>query len=244
MTSKDTCRQKSQDKFLVTDRSINSIHKNISYSNLKRANSQRVLKDSSNLSSAIKNVKNKSPSKPIVQEDGEEVDNFISVKKWIDYSSKYGIGYALSNGSCGVYFNDSSKMVAFSNDYFFYIQKIDKEEVIKKYAFGDYPIDLKKKVSLFGHFKGYLNSQPENSLGKSPPVNEKELIYIRKWYRAKHAVIFRMSNKSVQVLFIDQSEILISSSKKKLIYTNKSKERSEHWLNEVMQSENRQLIKR
>ena len=63
MTSKDTARQKSQDKFLVTDRSITSIHKNIGYSNLKRANSQRILKDSSNLNSTSKNVISKSPSK-------------------------------------------------------------------------------------------------------------------------------------------------------------------------------------
>ena len=74
MTSKDTARQKSQDKFLVTDRSITSLHKNISYSNLKRANSQRVLKDSSNISSGTKHVENKSPSKQIgCHEDGEEV---------------------------------------------------------------------------------------------------------------------------------------------------------------------------
>lgn len=41
---------------------------------------------------------------------------FIYVKKWIDYSSKYGIGYLLSNDASGVYFNDSSKMLAFNID--------------------------------------------------------------------------------------------------------------------------------
>mgnify|MGYP000945631573 CR=1 FL=1 len=59
-------------------------------------------------------------------------------------------------------------------------------------------------------------------------INEKDLVYIRRWYRAKHAVIFRLNNKSVQVIFIDQSEILINSSKKKVVYTNKHKERSEY----------------
>lgn len=46
MISKDTLRQKSQDKFLVTERSGVSILKNFNYSNtnLRRANSQRVLK--------------------------------------------------------------------------------------------------------------------------------------------------------------------------------------------------------
>ena len=35
----------------------------------------------------------------------------VWVKKWVDYSTKYGLGYTLSNGSCGVYFNDNSKMI-------------------------------------------------------------------------------------------------------------------------------------
>lgn len=83
----------------------------------------------------------------------------MAVKKWIDYSSKYGIGYALNNGSCGVYFNDSSKMLAFNVQYFYYIEKIEREDNCKRYAFDDYPADLKKKVSLFGHFKGYLSTQ-------------------------------------------------------------------------------------
>jgi len=32
-------------------------------------------------------------------------------KKWVDYSSKYGLGYLLSNGTTGVFFNDSSKII-------------------------------------------------------------------------------------------------------------------------------------
>jgi hypothetical protein len=55
------------------------------------------------------------------QQQHQSEYTFISVKKWIDYSSKYGIGYALTNGSCGVYFNDSSKMLSFSDDFFYYI---------------------------------------------------------------------------------------------------------------------------
>ncbi len=37
------------------------------------------------------------------------------VKKWVDYSSKYGLGYLLSNKSTGIYFNDCSKIVMGSN---------------------------------------------------------------------------------------------------------------------------------
>jgi polo-like kinase 1 len=35
----------------------------------------------------------------------------VWVKKWVDYSSKYGLGYLLSNGSTGVFFNDSTKII-------------------------------------------------------------------------------------------------------------------------------------
>lgn len=35
----------------------------------------------------------------------------VWVKKWVDYSSKYGLGYILSNGCTGVFFNDSTKII-------------------------------------------------------------------------------------------------------------------------------------
>ena len=34
----------------------------------------------------------------------------VSVVKWLDYSSKYGLGYLLSNGASGVYFNDATSL--------------------------------------------------------------------------------------------------------------------------------------
>ena len=38
-------------------------------------------------------------------------DAEVWVKKWVDYSSKYGLGYLLSDSTTGIYFNDSTKMV-------------------------------------------------------------------------------------------------------------------------------------
>lgn len=35
----------------------------------------------------------------------------IWVKKWVDYSSKYGLGYLLNTGSAGAFFNDSTKII-------------------------------------------------------------------------------------------------------------------------------------
>lgn len=37
----------------------------------------------------------------------------------MDFSSKYGIGYKLTNGSYGVFFNDSTKIVLDKNIFHF-----------------------------------------------------------------------------------------------------------------------------
>ena len=54
-------------------------------------------------------LKNYQNSNTKVQQKSVE---YVSVKKWIDYSSKYGIGYILSNNSYGVFFNDSTKILS------------------------------------------------------------------------------------------------------------------------------------
>jgi hypothetical protein len=35
----------------------------------------------------------------------------VFVCKWMDYTNKYGIGYELTDGSIGVFFNDATSMV-------------------------------------------------------------------------------------------------------------------------------------
>lgn len=46
-------------------------------------------------------------------------ENEVWVKKWVDYSSKYGLGYFLSNEATGVFFNDSTKIVLDPNGFHF-----------------------------------------------------------------------------------------------------------------------------
>ena len=38
----------------------------------------------------------------------------ILLKKWVDYTKKYGLGYILTDQSTGVYFNDKTSMVDFT----------------------------------------------------------------------------------------------------------------------------------
>jgi polo-like kinase 1 len=86
------------------------------------------------------------------------------VTKWVDYSTKYGLGYLLSDQSAGVFFNDSTKIVVEhkGNCFYYYerkaISQTEKQDVLQKYFFADFPKELQKKVTLLEHFKSYLQS--------------------------------------------------------------------------------------
>lgn len=72
----------------------------------------------------------------------------VWVSKWIDYSSKYGLGYLLSDNAAGVFFNDSTKIVVAQGDNMFYyyerraVSSTEKQDVMSRYGFNDYPKEL------------------------------------------------------------------------------------------------------
>ena len=39
----------------------------------------------------------------------------VFIVKWIDYTSRYGMGYELSDGSIGIHFNDSTTVIMASD---------------------------------------------------------------------------------------------------------------------------------
>jgi polo-like kinase 1 len=136
----------------------------------------------------------------------------------VDITSKYGIGYKLSNNSYGVLFNDSSKVVLDPNHFHFdYIEKSDNgmEDVFHQYNFFDYPQRLNKKVILLQHFKSYLDGNSkfkplkfDFDISNAPrrtslPVENLNMTFLKKWKKAKKAILFRLSNRIIQVMFQD-----------------------------------------
>ena len=47
----------------------------------------------------------------LVGEDVDLLDPNVFIVSWVDYCNKYGMGYALTDGSVGVHFNDSTSIV-------------------------------------------------------------------------------------------------------------------------------------
>ena len=75
----------------------------------------------------------------------------VWVKKWVDYSTKYGLGYYLSNEATGVFYNDSTKIVLDPNGHHIdYMERrsSDRQDVGKEYTLTEYPKELQKKVTL------------------------------------------------------------------------------------------------
>ena len=175
----------------------------------------------------------------------------VSVKKWIDYSSKYGLGYILSDGHVGVYFNDSTKIIYRPNGAnFIYIERnaAEKTEIITPHIFSEeFPKDLNKKVILLQHFKAYLleeNKSTPIERKESENIDEKHYVYVKKWMKTKHAILFRLSNKIVQVSFLDQTEIILSSETKIVTYMDKKGQLSTYPLNTALDSNNYEMTKR
>jgi polo-like kinase 1 len=195
------------------------------------------------------------------------------VTKWVDYSNKYGLGYLLADGSAGVYFNDSSKAVMAANNVDFeYVERKSSRNLGGErtaYTTLDYPPELHKKVTLLRHFRDYL-VEDSNAGGRLSGSKEKvrttdsvvrsderalaavrcgsvpaaDLPYVKRWLRTKHAILFRMSNRTVQVVFYDFTELLLSSEARLVSYTNKYGVRATYSLATVFQQPRPDLAKR
>ena len=48
------------------------------------------------------------------------------------------------------------------------------------------------------------------------------MVYIKKWMKTKNAVIFRLSNKVVQVDFKDKTKMILSTNTKQVNYIDSS----------------------
>ena len=121
-------------------------------------------------------------------------------------------------------------------------------------------------MTLLNHFKNYLEGE-SNSSNDSQSTSAKEkdedkdkekekdsdaddeekkkpFTYVKKWMRTRHAIIFRLSNKIVQVCFQDKTEIILSSESRVVTYCNKKGERMTYPLSTALEMSNYEMTKR
>lgn len=183
----------------------------------------------------------------------------VWVTHYVDYSNKYGLGYLMCDGSIGMYFNDGTKIILESNgEWFEYIERVHTSHYPKlppvtiREQISKYPEQLRKKVTLLNHFKGYLleqrqqhgrNCVEEDAAWNKGSPNE-NIIYVKKWIKTRHAVLFRLSNRSVQISFFDKTELVLSNEARVVSYMDKNGTRTTGLLSEMMQGDKPNIAKR
>lgn len=163
--------------------------------------------------------------------------------------------------SSGVYFNDSTKTVLEPRgETFQYIErrKLDgdsdsprcKEALVSTHTLSNAPENLQKKVTLLKHFHNYLVEQQKKIEGDGffhPEANDgasSGFVFIKKWVRTKHAILFRLSNQTVQIVFYDQTEILLTPDERYITYVDKVRNRQTFHFNDELVGSNPDFAKR
>lgn len=70
------------------------------------------------------------------------------------------------------------------------------------------------------------------------------LVFVKKWVRTRHAILFRLSNHTVQVMFLDNTEIILSSEAKMITFADKQGARRTMTLAEVTEAPRSDVTKR
>jgi len=147
------------------------------------------------------------------------------VTRWVDISKSYGICYQLSNNSIGFLFRDNTKLIVGSNGEI--LQYIDSKGNEAYYTFSDYPLGLKKKVSLLKSTREFIleslvasgkvmiNSKGDSELERWPSI--------QKWCVNHESgdlfAAFCTSDGSLQVNFKQPHvKVIVSSTLKTLTF--------------------------
>ena len=162
--------------------------------------------------------------------------------------------------SSGVYFNDSKKaIVEAEGDKFQFIERKKSsdeassrtEPTIGSHSFSNYPDSLEKYVTLLRHFRKYLIEQNQRAEeGRSPlragtgASSGGDMVFLKKWVRTKHAIFFRLSDQTVQIVFYDHTEVLLTPDERFITYVDKNMTRSTYYMTDELVGCNAEIAKR
>lgn len=86
------------------------------------------------------------------------------------------------------------------------------------------------------HFRSYLENEIERDYNEYQEDTKTPMVYVKKWMKTKHAIMFRLSNKVVQVDFTDKTIIILNSETKSVTYINKKGEKQNYPLSTALDS--------
>ncbi|KAF9466886.1 kinase-like domain-containing protein [Collybia nuda] len=163
----------------------------------------------------------------------------VFIVSWVDYCNKYGMGYALTDGSVGVHFNDSTSLVLSADkQHFDYITSRRQGTVYvrKSHTVDEYPEELKSKVYLLKHFERYIMDRlyGEYDYTYEDVNRSKGMEWVQKYLRMKHVIVFKLSHDVLQFNFYDHSKVILSSHGLMITHIDKNYKMTQWTLSDVM----------
>eukprot|EP00112_Aurelia_sp_Birch-Aquarium-sp1_P017959 Seg422.4 transcript_id=Seg422.4/GoldUCD/mRNA.D3Y31 product="Serine/threonine-protein kinase PLK1" protein_id=Seg422.4/GoldUCD/D3Y31 len=133
------------------------------------------------------------------------------ISKWVDYSDKYGLGYQLNNGSVGVLFNDTTRLLM--NEDGETLHYIDRDGCEHFHTIKSHPSSLEKKKTLLAYFTDYMNENLLKAGANVTPPKGCELSrlpFLRTWIRTRCAIVLHLSCGIIQINFFqDHTKIIV-----------------------------------
>jgi polo-like kinase 1 len=195
------------------------------------------------------------------------------ISKYFDYSSKFGLVYFINNTHIGICFNDYSNILrhmnkdqneqdlANTNNYdYIYLEKnaqssqnFDEIELENYLASKNTSKDIIKKFEIFKHIvnkhlKDFEEVKKQKFINNSGNyMNDgviNKLFFVKKFLVSKNAILFRLSNKLIQIFFTDNSEITFSTETTDFIFKNKKGEEEQESIQNALSGEDNDLIKK
>ncbi|KAF8630974.1 hypothetical protein AX15_002697 [Amanita polypyramis BW_CC] len=173
----------------------------------------------------------------------------VFIVSWVDYCNKYGMGYALTDGTVGVYFNDSTTTVLSPGKvHFDYIstRKVQTAPsgisapvyIRKSYTITQHPDDLKNKAYLLRQFEKYIMDRLYGDYDWTFQDTERSrgMEWVVKYLRMQNIIVFRLSNDVLQFNFNDHSKVILSSRGLLVTHIDKNYHLTRWPLSEVLAS--------
>ena len=166
----------------------------------------------------------------------------IRISKYFNYSSKFGFVYFINNTHIGICFNDFSNILKSvpqnqneKSEYLYYEKDgqpytpLDDTELDNYLKNESTSRDIIKKFEIFKrivekHQKDF--DEIKDLKNVFIPVNfnniegNNKVFFIKKFLISKNCVLFRLSNKLIQIFFNDDTEVSFSTETTKFLYIN------------------------
>ncbi|XP_054442714.1 inactive serine/threonine-protein kinase PLK5 isoform X2 [Pteronotus mesoamericanus] len=138
------------------------------------------------------------PGPPAMQEPPREQRSILWAPKWVDYSSKYGFGYQLSDGSSGVLLRDGTHMALRPPGG--QVSYMPDRGKLETFALRDVPSPLGAKLAVLRLFAGYMQQRLQEEGGPPVPTQSaSRSLCLLRFLVSQQALLLFFSDGTVQV---------------------------------------------